>query len=175
MTNLFRLALLLTGDAEKAENCIIGSIRDCIEGETILKAWLPPWIRDTIIRTGISMVIGVQADAFAGTVQCEPSHSAQNSIHYAIADYSLGILELSDFDRLVYVICILENYTSDQCGLLLGKAREEVREARNRALAHIAEFESTWRDLSENSSPCHCSPTNYQGIEFDSSCGHLLK
>jgi hypothetical protein len=60
-------------------------------------------------------------------------------------DYSAGILELSNFERLVYVICIVECYASQQCAMLLGRSREEVREARYRALAHIAEFESTWR------------------------------
>ena len=45
-----------------------------------------------------------------------PELSQQPSI--GTTDYSAGILELSTFDRLVYVICILEHYTSKQCAML---------------------------------------------------------
>jgi DNA-directed RNA polymerase specialized sigma24 family protein len=175
MNDLFCLAFLLTANVDSAEDCLVRSIRECLKNKYVLNERLPAWIRDTIVRNGINIVKDIEGLSFSDTprdsIPLVPE-SSQGVIR--ATDYSAGILELNDLDRLVYVICILERYTSRQCALLLGRSREKVREARSRALAHIAEFESRWREIPVGSSPeskvlqCGCQ------TEVECSCGSLL-
>jgi hypothetical protein len=174
MNDLFCLAFLLTAHAGRAEECVIRSIRECMKSTQILREGLPAWIRNSVIRNGIAMVNEANLDLHQkkdeGSIPVIPfsSHASAGT-----ADYSAGILELSSFERLVYVICVLERYSSRHCGLLLRKSREEVREARIRALAYIAEFESKWRELSMSSTVDTIGTVDRPELHT-SSCGCLL-
>ena len=50
-----------------------------------------------------------------------------------------GILALDDFERFVFVISVLERYSDQDCSVLLGCSRQDVRKTRMRALPHVAE------------------------------------
>ena len=52
-----------------------------------------------------------------------------------------SVLALQDFDRFVYVLCVLEGYADQNCAVLLGISHREVRETRIRAVQHVADFE----------------------------------
>ena len=148
MNDLFCLAFLLTANADRAEDCIVRSIRECMKNTCILRENLLAWVRNSVIRNGIAIVTEFELDSPHDTqIDSTPLIPESPQACVGTTDCSAGILELSNFDRLVYVICIIELYTSRHCALLLSRSREEVREARTRALAHIAEFESTWRDI----------------------------
>src|SRR4029077_17093878 len=49
-----------------------------------------------------------------------------------------SVLGLADFERFVFVLCVLEHYREHECALLLGCSVSEVREARARAIAELA-------------------------------------
>jgi hypothetical protein len=176
MTDLFLLALLLTANADKAQHCLIQSIRECLERDTILKGWLPAWIRNTVIRNAVRIVRGTQREPQRKESQPElaPSVYVLPKSAVGVWEYSAGILELSDCDRLAYVICVLENYSSLDCALLLGRSRQEVCDFRSRALAQVAAFERECCPVPHEPHPCHSSPGNDQPDSFDSSCGCLL-
>lgn len=175
MKDLFCLAFLLIANSERAEDCVIRSMRECFRNRYILKERLPDWVRDSVVRNGMKIVRDIDGlsfgDAPRDSIPLVPEPS-QPSI--GTTDYSAGILELSNFDRLVYVICILERYTSGRCAMLLGMSREQVWDARNRALAHIAEFESRWRDISSDSFADLGMRFDRSRSEFECSCGSLL-
>jgi len=176
MNDLFCLAFLLIANGEKAEDCLIRSIRECFKCRCILMERLPTWVRDTVVRNGIRIVKDIEALSFGNTPGGDSIPLIPESSRPPIGttDYSAGILELSNSDRLVYVICILEHYTSEQCALLLGISREEVQEAQKRALAHIAEFESTWRDIPSDSFADSGVRLDHSRSESGCSCGSLL-
>lgn len=175
MNDLFCLAFLLTAGADRAEDCIIRSIRECMKNTCVLRENLLAWVRNSVIRNGIAIVTEFEFDSPQDTqIDSIPLTPESSQACVGTTDYSAGILELNSFDRLVYVICIIELYTSQHCALLLRRSREEVCVARTRALAHVAEFESTWRDI-----PSGCSAES--GVRFDTSrsgfgpsCGSLL-
>ena len=48
-----------------------------------------------------------------------------------------AILELPDFERLVYVLSVLEGCTDQQCAALLGVSEQQIEETRLRALQHF--------------------------------------
>lgn len=175
MNDLFCLAFLLTANADRAEDCLVRSIRECLKSKYILKERLPAWIRDTIVRNGINIVKDVEGLSFGDTARDSiPLVPESSQAVIRATDYSAGILELNNLDRLVYVICILERYTGRQCALLLGRSCEKVREARTQALAQIAEFESRWREIPVDSSPESKVPKCGCQTEFECSCGSLL-
>jgi len=48
------------------------------------------------------------------------------------------VLGLGDFERFVFVMSVLENYSHHECALLLGCSVFEIRQARLRALEELA-------------------------------------
>jgi hypothetical protein len=72
------------------------------------------------------------------------------------------------------VICVLERYPSRDCAALLGRSRQEVRDAQNRALRQIVAFESEWRRRSDRRSRDRRPPSHEKQSDLDGSCGNLL-
>jgi hypothetical protein len=149
MVDLFRLAFLLTADAEKAERCVIVTMRECLATVDVFKTWLPVWTRNALIRNGIRIVTGIPHCSPDKTRRPGPRPAIHHSRDVGASDDSAGLLQMSDFDRLVYVICALERYPSRDCAALLGRSRQEVRDAQNRALRQIVAFEREWRRTSD--------------------------
>jgi len=133
MVDLLRLAFLLTADAEKAQHCVILTLHECLATVGVFKAWLPVLTRNALIRNGIRLVTGIPVCSLGKSRRPESLPAIHDS-EYVISptDDSAGLLQLSDFDRLVYVICVLERYSTRDCAALLGKSRPEVRDALNR-------------------------------------------
>lgn len=136
MADLFQLSLQLTADAEKAETGLILAMRECLGGSTISKRWAHTWARRMVVRNAIRLVLGTENDISCET-ECE--------LHLQPTDYpiealreSLAILELPDFDRLAFVICVLERYSILDCALLLRKAPKDVQDAIVRATTVVA-------------------------------------
>ncbi len=147
MPDLFRLAYLLTGDAEKAEHCLILTIRECMAGGSVYKWWLPVLTRNVLIRNAIRIVTGSPARPLRKIPHDRMLTAIRRSQQSAIdaSDEPAGVLQLSDFDRLVYVIHLIEQYPIRDCVTLLGRSRQEIRDALTRALAYVDAFEQVWR------------------------------
>jgi hypothetical protein len=48
MKSLYLLALVLTADHEKAEQCFVAGLADSVEGNAVFKEWAAAWARRTI-------------------------------------------------------------------------------------------------------------------------------
>ena len=155
MVELFRLAFFLTADAEKAEHCVTLAMQECMATGDVLKSWLPLWPRNALIRNGVKIVTGKPVCSPGNIPPQKPLPTIHKSHRSSIAasDDSLGILQFSDFGRLVHVICILEHYPTRDCAVLLASSRQEVRDAQNRALGLTAAFEREFRRLFSEASP----------------------
>ncbi len=130
---LQRLALLLTADPEAAKRCLIGAFRECI-ASSVSKEWVLSWTRRMVIRNAISLVMRPACQSFANT-----NDDTDDGLVAFSTDDSLGatasfdsIRDLSEFDRFVFVMCVLERYSIHDCALLLGKSLRDVDEARQR-------------------------------------------
>jgi DNA-directed RNA polymerase specialized sigma24 family protein len=177
MTDLFRLSLLLTADAEKAERCLILAMRDCMANGSVAKGWVFVWARRTVVRNAIRLVLESE-----NTIPSDICSEARPDFHLRPGEYrieelkdSLAILELPDLDRLVFVTCVLERYSILDCALLLRRSPKEVDSARARAINQIVSAEE--RNRCE---PATTSPTSPHGAwsneigDLDGSCGSLL-
>jgi hypothetical protein len=131
MAELLRLAVHLTADTEKAEICLILAMRDCFESSTVSKECLPRWARRMVVRSAIRLVLGAESGIHdeSESIFCLP---ACDDLRNSLRD-SLAILQLDDFDRLAFVICVFERYALLDCALLMKTTPKNVRAAIARA------------------------------------------
>jgi DNA-directed RNA polymerase specialized sigma24 family protein len=140
---LQRLALLLTANSEAAKRCLIRAFRECITGSSVSREWVLSWTRRMVIRNAISLVMGPGGQRFVNT-----NDDAGNGLIAFSPDDSLAtiaesesILDLPEFDRFVFVICVLERYSMHDCALLLGRSPREVNEARRRVGNQVGQID----------------------------------
>ena len=138
MTALHLLAYLLTGSHEKAEQCFVAGLEDCISNNFVFKEWAHSWARRTIVQNAIRMLSPRPNHAAWTRVSPDPAAQLQGTLakHAAIAT----VLALGDFERFVFVLSVLERYSDQDCSVLLLCSREGIRAARMRALQQISEI-----------------------------------
>jgi len=177
MTDLFRLSLQLTADAEKAEACLILAMRECFANGAVAKEWARIWTRRTIIRNAIRLVFGTENQLHDDSYSdAGPDFhlQARDNRSEALRD-SLAILELPDFDRVVFVICVLERYSILDCALLLKRSPKAVNDARVRAITQLVSAEERNRIESTTTIPASAYSASRNGFEeVDDTCGSLL-
>ena len=130
---LQKLALLLTAHSDVAKQCLIRAFQECVTRGAVSKEWALSWARRMVIRNAIGLVMGPVSQPFSNT-----NDDADGQLGAFSLDDSLGaiaapdsILDLPEFERFVFVICVLEGYSIHDCALLLGKSPQEVSEARD--------------------------------------------
>jgi DNA-directed RNA polymerase specialized sigma24 family protein len=145
---LYQLSFLLTRDPEKAERCLVSGLEDCVAGNRVFRDWARSWAKRTIILNAIR--------------ELKPRPNQSNSppsgaIFPDIGQLSNGpsghfelhaVLRLEDFERFVFVMSVLEQYSEHDCVLFLGCSVREFREARARAFKELTN--SSERDASQN-------------------------
>jgi DNA-directed RNA polymerase specialized sigma24 family protein len=179
MTDIFRLSLNLTADTETAERCLILAMRECLQSNCAFNSikLTRAWARRVVIRNAIHLVQAEESrkpgGSLGGTtsyVQSQPNQYRTNAV-----PESLAVLNLPDFDRLVYVICVLEHYSIVHCALLLSRSLKDVDDARVRATIRVVVAEErnhpTRRATFRTGTYDTCS---YGEDEFDGACGLLL-
>jgi hypothetical protein len=167
----------VTADAEKAESCLILAMRECLSNSAISKEWALVWARRKVVCNAIRLVLGTE-DAPPKNIH---SATGPNS-HLHPGDYriealrdSLAILALPNFDRLVFVICVLERYSIMDCALLLNRSPKDVNDARVRAIYQVVSAEERNRHESLTTNPANpYSASGNEKGEIDGSCGSLL-
>jgi len=138
MDNMHFLSFLLTADLAKAEECFVSGLDDCGRGSYVFRNWARSWARRTIIQNAVRMLAPLANRSAviavpSGTLNCKFARTLE-------ADATIAsILGLEDFERFVFVMSVLERYSDQDCAVLLGCSRQDVREARMQAFLHVAE------------------------------------
>lgn len=129
MKNLYLLSLLLTANADKAEQCFVSGLDDCLTGNQVFKEWAQSWARRMIIKNAIRLIAPQSsgAEANRGGAQTQPELRAELA----------AVLSLEPFERFAFVMSVLEGYSDRECTLLLGCTRESLVVARSTALQKI--------------------------------------
>jgi len=177
MTDLFRLALLLTADAEEAERSLILAMRDCFDSGAVSREWAHIWARRAVVRKAIERISSIKGAPPAVATSERGSRIDLLPREYPVAmlPESLAILDLPDFERLVFVICTLEHFSTQDCALLLGRSLKDVRGALARATDTIVSSEE--RRQTERSESCRAGSRGAWGgacVEQNGACGTLL-
>jgi len=146
MSSLYLLSLLLTGDHKKAEECFVAGLENAVDRNRVFKDWARGWARRVIIQNALR------------TVDPHPKkESILNSASIEANDKTAAerpeiaaVLGLQAFDRFVFVMSVLEDYSDHDCSILLGSTRRDVLAARVRALRKIGSAAEFFRAQKEN-------------------------
>jgi hypothetical protein len=129
MNSLYRLAFLLTANSEKAEQCFVCGLGECVQGTGAFVEWAHSWARRTIIKQAIRMIMPVPDHADQGFfVNLKVASTAGKYNPMA------AIVALSAFERFVFVMSVLESQSEEDCSTLLDCSRRDVLIAREVAL-----------------------------------------
>ena len=133
---LLRLALLLTASSEKAEQTLSLALRDCKLAGSVSADWIVPWARRAIVRSAIQLVFpSVSASATqTPNGDCYDGNSLAIPASTALGVDVPSIVKLPDFERLVFVITVLEHISIQDCALLVARSRKEVWDAQKHAM-----------------------------------------
>jgi len=149
MHGLYQLSFLLTGDRQKGQRCFVAGIEDCAKENRVFREWARVWAKRVIVENAIRELqprrCHSSSSALLPTVFSHKQPSSGASGHFDVD----AVLELADFRRFVFVLCVLERYREHECALLLGCSASEVREARTQAIEELAKFRPTGFDRYE--------------------------
>lgn len=133
---LYLLALLLTANREKAEQCFVSGLDVSVKGNSVFKEWARSWARRSIIQCAVRVINPKPVE------ESTPSISNGNRNAALVEQEEIAaVLELRPFERFVYVMSVLERYSIQDCSVLLGYPRRDIVDARDRALRQIGPAE----------------------------------
>jgi hypothetical protein len=129
MHSLYLLAFLLTADHDKAEECLVSAMGECLEGFTVFTDRERSWTRSAVLKRAIQMVMPIPEHADSvSLISLERSDTPAENNPFA------AILLLDAFERFVFVMSILEGRSDEECTILLRCSRRDVTIARVLAL-----------------------------------------
>jgi DNA-directed RNA polymerase specialized sigma24 family protein len=137
ISDLYQLSFLLTGNHQKGERCFVSGIEQCAKENRVFREWARAWARRVIAKNAIRELRPRRKDSRSFSVPTVFSHNQQSGCLVGHFDVD-SVLGLADFERFVFVLCVLEHYREHECALLLGCPASEVRDARTRAMAELA-------------------------------------
>ena len=130
---LYLLALLLTADASKAEQCFVAGLEDSIQGSRVFKEWVRSWSRRMIVRNAIQMI-----SPAPGQVNGAQHVSDSGSVTLDLGSELTAVLQLAPLERFVFVMSVLEGYSIQDCSILLNCTRQYIEIAQAGSLQHVA-------------------------------------
>jgi DNA-directed RNA polymerase specialized sigma24 family protein len=148
LKEFYQLSFLLTRDSEKADRCLVSGLDDCISGNRVFREWARSWAKRTIILNAIRE-LKPRPKHFASPVSGSISPEIGQLSDGPSGHFDLNpVLRLEDFERFVFVMSVLEQYSEHDCALFLGCSVKECREARAHAVKELMNS-SKW-DISQN-------------------------
>jgi hypothetical protein len=134
MHSLYLLSFLLTADKDRAEQCFIGALGECLEGMGAFLEWARLWARRAIIRQAIRMIKPAPED-----IDLSPLiRITKTAIASPNNNLLAAIVSLRAFERFVFVMSVLERLSDGDCLSLLRCSRRELVVARELAARYLA-------------------------------------
>lgn len=148
MTGLYWLALILTVDKDKAEQCFVVGLEECISGNAVFKEWARTWSKRVVIKKAIQLI-----SPTADTTDDTPVIGAVEGLDPSAGFVLAAVSQLQALDRFVFVMSVLEGYADRECSALLGCSPAEVVEARIRALQAVQRSASSFCEAGSKTQP----------------------
>jgi DNA-directed RNA polymerase specialized sigma24 family protein len=141
LNRLYQLSFLLTADHQKAERCFVASIEDCTKENHVFREWARAWTIRIVVENAIRDLSPRPTRSNSSSQPSLRTQGTTGPIGYFDADSLDSLMGLPDFDRFVFVLRVLERYPENECALLLGSLRSQVREACACALKKLARID----------------------------------
>jgi len=140
--SLYLLSLLLTADPQKAEQCFLSGFDDSVSNNSVFKERSYLWARCSIILNAIRLLCPRPDD------ENEPDEARPSPLigkvprkvpAEVLAHPNFArIVRLNSFERLIFIMSVLEKYSDQECSLLMDCFRRDVINARTAAIQHLA-------------------------------------
>src|SRR5690348_45613 len=135
LDGLYQLSFLLAGDHQRAERCFVAGIESCVRANWVFRERARAWAKRMIVENAIrELNPRRQRSNSSALLPTVLSHDQQSGGHFDL----YAMLGLADFERFVFVLCVLERYRVHECALLLGCSASEVRAACTQAIEKLA-------------------------------------
>jgi hypothetical protein len=140
--SLYLLSLLLTADPQKAEQCFLSGFDDSVSNNSVVKERSYLWARRSIILNAIRLLCPRPDDENESN-EARPSPPIGRVPRKVPAEVQAypnfaRIVRLHSFERLIFIMSVLEKYSDQECSLLLDCFRRDVINARAAAIRHLA-------------------------------------
>lgn len=137
MHGLHLLALLLTADPTIAEQSFVAGLEDSIHGNPVFRQWARSWSKRALIKNAIKLVAPVSAQ-----VESAPAQSTAQFIQVQTGDAQADALiacvtRLQPLQRFVFVMAVLEGYSTTECAALLACSPQQILSAKAEVLKHM--------------------------------------
>jgi DNA-directed RNA polymerase specialized sigma24 family protein len=132
LNRLYLIAYLLTTDHGAAEQCILSALESCLKGAPVFSSWARQWSKRAVIKQAIEMASPMQAQE-ANEAKAAAEMQALSEMEKLVT----AISSLAPFDRFVFVISTLEQYSDREVAALLNCSGQEIKAARTRAVQSI--------------------------------------
>jgi hypothetical protein len=142
MHSLYLLAFLLTADHDKAEQCLVSAIGECVEGIGLCMDWARSWARSSVLKHAIQMIKPASEHT-----DYESFLTPKRSATPAESNSFAAILLLDAFERFVFVMSILEELSDETCAILLRCSRRDIMMARVLALKRQSSIDALAEEI----------------------------
>jgi hypothetical protein len=132
MHGLHLLSLLLTADQAQAEQAFVAGLEDSIHGNPVFRQWARSWSKRAIIKNAIKLVAPTSAQQ-SSSPQALPSETGDTQADALIA----CVTRLEPLQRFVFVMAILEGYSTTECAALLACSPHLILSAKAEVLRHM--------------------------------------
>jgi DNA-directed RNA polymerase specialized sigma24 family protein len=149
MQSLYLLALVLTADPARAEQCFVAGLNDCASGNQVFEEWARSWARRVVVKNAIRSLAQEIAQDNPDLV---PGDGDSTELHAGPAGLGLpaeisALLHLPARERFAFVMSFCEGYSDHDCALLLGCTRDTLAAARLRAFQQLKDSAAARNDL----------------------------
>jgi hypothetical protein len=134
MQSLYLLSFLLTADKDRAEQCFIDALGECLEGMGAFMEWARLWARRATIRQAIRMIKPAPEDIDLSS----PVRITETAVDSPNNNLLAAIVSLSAFERFVFVMSVLERLSDGDCLSLLRCSLRQLVVARELAVRFLA-------------------------------------
>jgi DNA-directed RNA polymerase specialized sigma24 family protein len=125
------LALLLVGDRESAEKCLVAGLDEDAAGNPAFHEWAHSWSKRAIIKNAIQAV---------NPSPHQSNGNDQDTLNELPETLAGAVSILDPFERFVFVMSLVEGYSVQECASLLNVSPQEVTIAKSRAVEHVADL-----------------------------------
>jgi len=147
MHGLHLLALLLTADETLAEQSFVAGLEDSIHGNPVFRQWARSWSKRAIIKNAIKLVSSVSAPSVTTSESAQAQFTQAQLTQAQFIQAQTGdsqadtliacVTRLEPLQRFVFVMAVLEGYSTTECAALLACSPQQILSAKAEVLKHI--------------------------------------
>src|SRR5271169_761249 len=136
MKPIYLLTFLLTTNHRDAEQCFSKIIEESVESNLVFRPWVGSWIKRCLIKNAIQIVF------FGSTRNDERRNLWWEELgEPRMRNAVNAVTSLKPAERFVFVMSILERYSTKDCSLLLDSTINDIVRLRARASRRLAAFD----------------------------------